>query len=78
MCPCDTCIVDLLPSNVEILRIYDAVRSQMIISPDGEIIDLNYSAVKDVIDLFEVEDPYNVFGVIRYCFDIEKSISKEL
>lgn len=62
--PCETCRVDLLPENEQAATVFRAVRNQVITVFNGErnvVIDLNYPAVKMIMDLYGVKDQRNCF-----------------
>jgi len=49
------------------------VRGQVRVAPMGEIIDLDYVAVLDIIKLyFVVDKSREVFELVRECFQIEQ------
>jgi len=60
---------ELLPSNREVISIYNCVRGQLIVSTGG-VVDLNYPALFAVMELYEIEDRVTCFervaGVFRY------------
>lgn len=67
--PCDTCRVDLMPENQEAAEVYQVVRGQVITAGmDGRVIDLNFPAVKIVMDLNGVKDQKACFDKVRHTF----------
>lgn len=69
--PCETCRVDLDPENHEAAEIFNLVQGQVITRHNGrydEIIDLNYPAVKIVMDLHGVRDQMGVFNKVLRVF----------
>jgi hypothetical protein len=69
--PCDTCLVELAEENEEAGWIYQLVQGQIVTRFNGEydvVIDLNYHAVKTVMDLYGVKDQRGVFETVRAVF----------
>ena len=63
---CLECRVDLLPENFEAARLYQLCRRQIRTFHNGQSdkeLDLDFTAVKTVMDLYEVKDQ-------RRCFDL--------
>ena len=44
----------------------------------GEVLGLDYNAVKFVMDLYGVEDHRYVFEQLLYCFELERELTHEL
>ena len=67
--PCETCRVDLLPSNSEAANIYFKCRRQIITFFNGEVdkeLDLNYVALDVIMDIYGIRDKKECFEkVIR-------------
>jgi len=62
--PCETCMPPLMPENEDVIKVYLAARSQVIPGIAG-IIDINYLAVKMLMDLYEIKNQKQCFeGVI--------------
>lgn len=69
--PCEECWVDLAEENEEAARIYQIVRGQIITRFNGQaddVIDLNYQAIKVVMDMYNVKNQRAVFEKIRKTF----------
>lgn len=69
--PCEECKVDLNEENQEAAAIYQLVRGQIRTRHNGqydEVVDLDYSAVKMVMDLYGVRDQKEVFEKVRQTF----------
>ena len=69
--PCDECWVDLAQENQEAAAIYQLCRGQIRTRNNGqydEVIDLDYSAVKMILDLYGVRDQRAVFEKVRQTF----------
>jgi hypothetical protein len=78
--PCDTCWVDLNGENQEAATIYQLCRGQIRTRHNGqydEVVDLDYSAVKMVMDLYGVRDQRSVFEKVRRTFFHFVSKSRE-
>ena len=67
--PCSECRVELTEDNLEAARIYHITKRQVrTAGGSGEIIDLDYTAVKHVMDLYEIKDQREVFGKVTRLF----------
>jgi ribosomal protein L37AE/L43A len=67
--PCDVCRVVLAEENFDAARIYHICKRQVrTAGGSGEIIDLDYTAVKHVMDLYEVRDQRETFEKITRTF----------
>ena len=68
--PCENCKVELLDENKEAYRIFNATQNQAIILENtGKILDVNVSAVKDAMDMFEVKgNRGDIFDKVRKTF----------
>jgi len=67
--PCDVCRVDISEENQESARVYHLVKRQVrTAGGSGEIIDLDYAAVKAVMDILEVQDQRTVFERVTRAF----------
>jgi iron uptake system EfeUOB component EfeO/EfeM len=78
--PCETCWVDLDKANEEAAHIYGLVQGQIITRHNGqydEIVDLNYSAVKIVMDLYEVKKQRECFEKVLKTFHVMLNRSRE-
>jgi len=75
--PCDNCYVKLDEHNIITYNLYSLVRNQVRMTGFGDIIDLDYAAVLDVVKLHvpagEVKETFNR---ILECFNIERSFVK--
>jgi hypothetical protein len=75
--PCDNCYVKLDEHNIIVYNLYSLVRNQVRMTGFGDIIDLDYTAVLDVVKLHvaagEVKETFNR---ILECFNIERSFVK--
>jgi len=69
--PCESCRVELRPENEQPAMIYRAVRNQVVTVFNGErnvVIDLNYPAVKMVMDLYGVKNQRDCFEKVLGTF----------
>lgn len=67
--PCGTCRVDLLDENFEAGQVYHLVKRQVRVAPgSGQIIDLDYAAVKAVMDIYGIEDQQQCFVKVSRAF----------
>ena len=62
--PCETCAGNLWPENVEAVRLYDLLASQMRYSMDGTPLGIDYGAVGFVFDLYGVMERRRMFEKI--------------
>ncbi|MDD5353029.1 MAG: DUF1799 domain-containing protein [Candidatus Omnitrophica bacterium] len=67
--PCDTCKPIIMPANQDALRIYALVSNQVIIGGMGDIIGLNYNAVKFIMDLYGIENQRDCFERVVHIFN---------
>lgn len=75
---CEACVPQLLPQNQEAAAIYFIVQSQVIIAGmSGEIVDLNYTAVKTVMDWYNVENQRSCFEKIRAVFQHMQDVRRK-
>jgi len=58
------------------MQLYLLVRDQVRVTAMGDIIGLDHVAVKNVIDLYEVENKRLVFLGILKCFEIEQGLNE--
>ena len=65
LCPVEARV--LKEENEDAARIYMVARGQVIVAGD-QVIDLNYVAVKTVMDLYGVERQRECFEKVRRCF----------
>jgi len=64
-------------TNIEFYNIYSLVRNQVKVTSMGDVIDLDYGAVLDVIKLYTTVDKFKeVFEMVRECFRIERELAK--
>lgn len=66
--PCKTCKVEPLKENEQAGLVYMLVRNQVILSPSGEIVDLNINAVNAVMDIYDVKDKKGCFEKVLRLF----------
>jgi len=67
--PCDTCRVGLMPENSDAAQVYHLVKRQVRVAPgSGIIIDLDYAAVKAVMDIYGVGDKRDCFDKVARAF----------
>lgn len=69
--PCEDCRVELLDENDEAARVYQVVQSQTVTRFNGqhdEVIDLDFNAVKAIMDLYGVRDQRTCFEKVRRTF----------
>lgn len=65
--PCEICVPSLMDSNVDVARIFLKVKNQ-VKTVAGEIVDIDFSSVKMVMDLYEIENQKEVFDRIFNLF----------
>ena len=58
----------MLKENEEAGNIYMLVRGQVLMSGMGDVIDLNFVALKTVMDLYQVTDQQRVFEKVYKTF----------
>ena len=66
--PCGKCRVELLENNQEASTIYMMCRGQVITGGMGGVIDLNFVAVKTVMDLYRVKNQQEVLEKVYKVF----------
>lgn len=69
--PCDNCRVELADENREVAQIFRMVRGQVLTRFNGqydEVADLNFPAVKIIMDLFGVKDQRTCFEKVCRVF----------
>jgi hypothetical protein len=73
--PCETCREVLFEENEDAFTIYILGRNQLIVGVD--IIDLNYIAIKTLMDLYEIKNQKNCFEKVvqvhNYFMEIRKN-----
>ncbi len=74
--PCDTCVEPLFEENVDAIRVYFLIQNQLIIA-EGKIIDLNFCAVKDAMDMFQILDQKKCYEKVRILFDFFKQTGEK-
>ena len=67
-----------MSENEEVVKLYWMVRTQVKLSPMGDIIGIDHSAVMNILKLHEIEDKRRMFDEILACFNIEQEVSHEL
>ena len=56
-----------MPENEDAVAVYSQVRSQAIyVGMDGVAVDLDFNALKFVMDLNEIEDQYECFNKVLF------------
>jgi hypothetical protein len=59
---CENCLPKILPENEDAVTVYSQVRNQAIyVGMDGIPVDLDYKAVKIVMDLEDIENQADCF-----------------
>ena len=59
---CSKCFPEIMPENEDAVAVYSQVHSQAIyVGMEGVAVDLDFNAVKFVMDLNEVEDKFDCF-----------------
>jgi hypothetical protein len=69
--PCRACIVALEESNVDVVKVFLAVRHHIVlhqVEKDKQYIDLDIKAVKIAMDLYEVKDQVKCYERVRSLF----------
>ena len=69
--PCDNCRVDLDPANRDAAEVFQTVQGQVITRHNGqydEILDLNFLAVKTIMDLYGITDQRRTFEKVTRGF----------
>lgn len=59
--PCDGCLIDLNPENVDAVNIFQVVRYQLIVGGMGTPMDINHLAVHEAIRTYEIKNPKTCF-----------------
>lgn len=67
--PCDDCRVDLLSENREVASVFFVARTQVIAGGFG-VVDLNFSAVKGLMDLYGIKDQRGAWEKIHRTWGI--------
>jgi hypothetical protein len=69
--PCEGCLTPLAKENEAVARVYMAVRSQCRTRFNGEydvVVDLDFVAVKVILDMYGIRNQKDVFHRIRAAF----------
>ncbi len=67
--PCNDCRVDLTPENEDAAAIYQICKRQVLTAgPENEVIDLDYSTVIMVMDLYQVKDKKGCLNKVSKIF----------
>jgi hypothetical protein len=68
--PCETCTPPLdNDRDKEIASLYLLCKNQVILrGAEGEIVDISFSAIKDLLDIYEVRNKKEAFEKILYLF----------
>lgn len=67
--PCGTCRVDLLEENEEAAEVYMTARRQYVTrGMEGRVVDIDFNALKVVMDLYGVRDQRRCFEAVRGVF----------
>lgn len=75
--PCRACMVILEEDNVDVVKVFLAVRHHVVLHEVDEsktLIDLDIRAVKDAMDIYGVQDQQKCYDKVRQLFF---SIGKE-
>lgn len=54
--PCEGCLPDLLPGNVQIMDIFYQVQHQLVFNPGGKPVDINLEALDRYLKRHGIED----------------------
>ncbi len=69
--------MELDEANTESWNIYLLVRSQVRVTPTGDIIDLDFAAVLEVIKMYaDIDKVKGMFESVLRCFQIERELTK--
>jgi hypothetical protein len=75
--PCERCYVPLDDSNAMVYGLYTLVRNQVRMTSMGDIVDLDYRAVLEVIKLYVAADELKkTFERVLQCFYIERGLAE--
>ena len=74
--PCEICRVELDSENEQAAWIFALVKNQVVVAGD-QIIDLDFQALKAVIDIYEVQDRKRVFEKVIRTFRYFLNKSRE-
>ena len=66
--PCDDCRPVSLKNNEEAVAIYGIVCNQVKVAGMGDVIDLDYNAIKMIMDLYEVTNQRECFEKVITIF----------
>lgn len=66
--PCESCMPPLLPENEPVVNVYSLVRNQVVTAGMGEVVDLNFTSLKTVMDMLEVSDQRRCFEKVLRIF----------
>ena len=58
--PCDKCLPELMPENLEAWKIYVVCSGQLIVGSGGPI-DINHQAVHEALRLYDIQDKRGCF-----------------
>ena len=58
--PCETCWVDVMPENIDALRIFNMVQNQFIMAMGGPIA-INQTAIHPLMELYGIKDKKRCF-----------------
>ena len=74
---CDNCLPELLPENQDAIAVYSQVRNQAIYAGmDAIPVDLNYGAVKIVMDMYGIENQPDCFQKVLKAWNHIASIDR--
>lgn len=60
--------------NVDTVDLYNLVRGQVLLTPMGDVIDINQAAVIEVMKLLKPDNPKDTFLSVVKCFEIEMEL----
>jgi len=75
--PCETCTPPLMEENVDAVTVYAAVQRQLIVSPMGEVLDINQLAVHEAMRLFGIQDQKDCFRKVLRLAALAKDKQQE-
>jgi len=59
-----------------VIKVYFLVRNQVRLAPMGDVIGLDYNAIKFVMDVYKISSKQDIFEKVLQCFEIERELSK--
>lgn len=67
--PCDVCKPFLMPENEEAMFIYNKAANQVRVAGMGDIVGLDYNALKFIMDLYGIGNQRECFEKVNYAFN---------